>query len=343
MSNTLSAAQNGYFVPGENLPHARTFMQWPVSPSVYPGRSFRSRVQRDVARIANTIVDFEPVVMLMDKKHTNAARRSLSDEIEIWDIPTEDLWCRDSGPVFVVNGKGGIAVSDLHFNGWGRRQIHRKDGKLATAVARRLGLEVFDTRLVGEAGGVESDGAGTLIAHESSWINTNRNAGTRAEITSRLLAGFGARKMVWARGLAGQDITDYHIDALARLVAPGKILVQMPEKIIPGDPWSRTAFDTLETLANATDAHGRKFSIEIIPEPVNIRVKSLDFVASYVNYYVLNGAVIGAEFGDPAADERAKHTLKRAYPGRRVIMLNVDRIGEVGGGVHCATHEQPLV
>ena len=318
-------------------------MQWPVSRVVYPGRGFLSLLQKDVARIANTVVAFEPVVMLMDKKHATSARKLLSDKVEIWDIPTEDLWCRDSGPVFVVDGKGGLAVNTLNFNGWGGRQVHRQDGKIAKRLADRLGLKVFETGLVGEAGGVESDGAGTLIAHESSWVNKNRNAFGKEAVTKRLLKAFGAQKMVWAPGLKDHDITDYHIDSLARFVAPGRVVIQMPERVIPGDPWSRTAFETLKTLKNTTDAQVNVLAIDVIPEPLDIRVKSIDFVSSYANFYVLNGAVIGAEFGDPRADDFARHTLERLYPDRQVILLNIDRIGEVGGGIHCATHEQPLV
>ncbi len=81
----------------------------------------------------------------------------------------------------------------------------------------------------------------------------------------------------------------------------------------------------------------------ILPEPHDIRVDSADFVSSYVNYYVCNGAVIAAEFGDREADERAAAILGKLYPGREIITLNIDPVGEVGGGIHCATHEQPKV
>ena len=96
-------------------------------------------------------------------------------------------------------------------------------------------------------------------------------------------------------------------------------------------------------LADATDASGDRLEFVVLPEPVDIRVESDDFVASYVNYYVCNGAVICAEFGDSAADEQALATLADLYPGRQIVPLNIDTVGEVGGGIHCATHEQPMV
>ena len=102
------------------------------------------------------------------------------------------------GPPVVVNYKGGIAVTKFNFNGWGNKQIHGNDGQIAARVAPRLGLPVFNTGLVGEAGGVETDGHGTLIAHESSFINPNRNNGGKAEVERLLLDTMGAQKIIWA-------------------------------------------------------------------------------------------------------------------------------------------------
>ncbi|GAB5462098.1 agmatine deiminase family protein [Hoeflea alexandrii] len=328
-------------MPEESEPHLRTFMQWPVNRNVHPDRVFLDMLQHSIADIANTIAEFEPVVMLMDASHAKRARQRLSNDVEIWDIPTDDLWCRDSGPLFVRNRDGALAVSHLNFNGWGNKQTHTHDGRIARRVAERLGLPLLDNGLVGEVGGVDFDGHGTLIAHESSWINPNRNLGSKADIEALMLEAFGAQKLIWAPGVSYADITDYHIDALARFTAPGKILIQMPDEIYPGDPWSRAAFETHDILAQATDAQGRKLELVVIPEPVAPRVKSEDFVASYVNYYVCNGAIIAAEFGDGEADEIAAATLADLYPGRQIVMLNVDPVGEVGGGIHCATQQQP--
>ena len=337
------AGTSGFHYPEETDPHARTYLQWPVNRSVHDDADFLYDLQTTIADIASTIAEFEPVVMLAAAAHHKAIRKLLSGQVELWDIPTDDLWCRDSGPSFVVDGKGGLAVTQFNFNGWGGKQTHANDGKIAARVAERLGLPLFDSGLVGEAGGVETDGHGTLIAHESSFINANRNTGTKAEIEAMLLNTMGAQKMIWAPGIKGADITDYHIDALARFVKPGQVLIQMGDAVDPADPWSVSAFETHAVLTGATDAQGRKLDLVILPEPSDIRVDSPDFVASYVNYYVCNGAVIAAEFGDKAADAEAAAILASLYPGREIVMLNTDALGEVGGGIHCATHEQPRV
>lgn len=338
-----SARAAGFRLPEEAEPHERTFMQWPVNPRVHDDREFLALLQQTIADVANAIGEFEPVVMLMDKAHLNSARKLLGRAVEIWDIPTDDLWARDSGPAFVVDGKGGLALTQFNFNGWGDKQVDGNDGQIAARIAERLGLPVFDNGLVGEAGGVEQDGDGTLIAHASCWINPNRNAGSAAEVEALLLDALGAKKMIWAPGVVGADITDYHIDALARFVKPGQVVIQMPAKLDPADPWSRSAFETRDILAAATDAKGRRLELVTLPEPVDIRVDAADFVASYVNYFVCNGAVVCAEFGDREADAQAANVLSGLYPGREIVALNIDAIGEVGGGIHCATHEQPKV
>ncbi len=330
----------GFEMPLETAPHERTFMQWPVSLDVYDRASLRA-VQSEIALIANSIARFEPVVMLAGKRDKNGARAQLSKAVEIWDIPTDDLWCRDAGPTFVKNKAGALAVSHFRFNGWGNKQKHSNDGKIAAQIAQRLGLPLLNTGLVGEGGGIEHDGAGTLLAHASCWVNRNRNIASQADIEKKLLQALGGKKMIWAPGVKGKDITDYHIDALARFVSPGRVLIQLPDRIDPSDPWSASAYETYAILKKATDANGRKLDIIVVPEPVDIRSQNDDFVASYVNYYVCNGAVISAEFGDDAADQKANDLLKLLYPGREIISLNIDAIGDAGGGIHCATQQQP--
>ncbi len=337
------AGASGFWYPEETDPHERTFMQWPVNPAVHDDADFLYDLQATIAAIASSIAEFEPVVMLAAARYHKAIKTRVAGAVELWDIPTDDLWARDSGPSFVVDGKGGLALTQFNFNGWGGKQTHANDGKIAARVAERLGLAVFDVGLVGEAGGVETDGHGTLIAHESSWVNRNRNTGSRAEVEAMLLDTMGARQMIWAPGIRGADITDYHIDALARFVKPGQVVIQLGEYVDPADPWSVSAFGTYDILTKATDAEGRKLDLVVLPEPWDIRVDSPDFVASYVNYYICNGAVIAAEFGDTAADAEAAAILADLYPGRAIVMLNTDTLGEVGGGIHCATHEQPKV
>ncbi len=333
-------ARPGYFMPLESAPHLRTFMQWPSDLETYGNADDLAAIRQKIALIANAIAKFEPVVLLCSDDQIQSAKPLISSGVEIWPWPVQDLWCRDSGPTFVVDGTGNVAASELNFNGWGDKQTHTEDSKIARAVATKLGFEILENAVVG--GGVEVDGAGTALAHASCWGNANRNAGSKAEIEKNLLSALGAEKMIWAPGVAGADITDYHIDALARFVKPGQVVIQLPKKIIDGDPWSAAAYETYEVLKKATDAQGRKLEIVVLPEPIDVRSVDEDFVSSYVNYYVCNGAVVSAEFGDDKTDEEAHKILSQLYPTRKIVSLNMDAIGESGGGIHYATQQQPL-
>ncbi|MFN0193236.1 MAG: agmatine/peptidylarginine deiminase [Aestuariivirga sp.] len=337
-----SAKAAGFRMPLESEPHERTFMQWPAIASIFGSQADLDAVREKIALIASTIARFEPVVLLARPEQADDARAWVKNGVEVWPLEVQDLWCRDSGPTFVVNEAGELAASELGFNGWGGKQPHEDDARVVHRVAEKLNLRIFENGIKGEGGGVEVDGAGTALAHASSWINPNRNAGTREEVETLLLDALGAEKMIWAPGVIGADITDFHIDALARYVKPGQVFIQLPEKIIDGDPWSASAYETYDILKNATDAQGSRLDLVVVPEPLHIRSRAKDFVNSYANYYVCNGAVICAEFGDDKSDEEAARILSQLYPGREIVSLNTDAIGEAGGGIHCSTQQQPL-
>ncbi len=339
-SSLPDANLGAFHMPLESALHTRTFMQWPVALPVY-GRRALDDVQRSIVAIANAIAEFEPVVLLAANVARTGRKAGLSAAVELWDIPTDDLWCRDSGPTFVLDDAANLAVAHLRFNGWGNKQSFINDGQVAKRIAARLDVPLLDTGLIGEQGGIEHDGAGLLLAHASSWVNPNRNLLGQDEIASRLCHALGAQKMIWAPGVIGEDITDYHIDALARFVAPGKVLIQIDDEIDPADPWSRAAHQTLQVLEEARDLQGQPLQIVKLPEPETTRSSAPDFVSSYINYYLCNGAVVAAQFGDTHADGVVREVLGELYPGREIVMLDVDPIGESGGGIHCATQQQP--
>ncbi len=336
-AQSIKSGSMQHIVPPEEARHQRTFMMWPNSRKVHPDPVFLRMTQQTIADIANTIAEFEPVTLLAAAAHHKRIRKMVSTRVELWDIPTEDLWCRDAGPLFTRAAGGSLAVSHIQFNGWGKKQVHRHDGQVAERVAARLGLPIIDSGLSGEPGGVEHDGHGLLAAHESSWVNENRNPGqSRDEIETRLLAAYGAERMIWSDGVWGEDITDYHIDSLARFTGPGRVLINLPAATDPRDPFHMAALDTHDALVAA------RLQVDVIDEPVKRRVKSVDFVASYANYYVCNGGVIAAQFGDAKRDAQAVEALRRHYPGREIVTLNVDTLGELGGGIHCATQQMPV-
>ena len=168
---------------------------------VYPDRYHLKQVQKTIATIANTISAFEPVIMSTDAAFHASARKLLSDHVELWNIPTNESWCRDSGPIIAFDDSDQHVLSHIRFNGWGNKQPHNHDALIAKRVAAALDFNAISSDLVGEACGIETNDAGTLIAHESSWINDYRNPTlTKDQISKRLLAAYGADRIMWSKG-----------------------------------------------------------------------------------------------------------------------------------------------
>ncbi|MGW6710168.1 agmatine deiminase family protein [Streptomyces sp. NPDC054956] len=340
---SAAAAAAGFAVPGDDVRHTRTWMAWPDSSAIW-GRKLAG-VQANIALIAKTIAKYEPVVVLANSASVSKAKSACGSAVTvIGTIPVDDCWIRDSGPVFRKNGAGGLDAIGTNFNGWGNKQTHAKDSLVAGRVAAYAGVAFSTTGFVGEGGSVEADGAGTLMATRSSLINSNRNPNmSQAQLEAAMCAAYGASKVIWFKGVSGQDITDDHVDATSRFLAAGKGMVQMP-LASDTDAWANDARQQYQILSTSTDALGRPIAVTKLqgPDYNKIRSTSQDFVGSYANYYLCNGAVISAQFGDTGADAAAKATLQRAFPGRVVEQLNIDNLGAGGGGIHCVTQQQPV-
>ena len=334
---------NGFFAPAEEAPHARTWMCWPSTPSIYGGStSYFESIQETLGRLAAAIAEHEPVTLLAEEKHQARAGQLCGPKVRLLGIPTDDMWVRDSGPVFLRDQDGRIAALDLSFNGWGGKQRHKKDEQIPASIAKELGCPLVPSGLVGEGGGLEYDGDGTAILTESCWINDNRNPGwTRKEIEAELKKVLGAETVIWLPGVRGQDITDGHIDGSVRMVRPGVLLTGG----YPGDTsdWGLALAESKAILSKASDAKGRSFTMVDVPSAVEVRSTRHDFFTGYANYYVGNGAVYTPSFGDKKADDHAVESLARLFPGRRIVALEVDRIYENGGGIHCVTQQEPAV
>jgi agmatine deiminase len=328
----------------EAHPHAQTFMAWPARRRVW-GVDLAA-VRRDVAELAQVIARFEPVVILACDDQAEHARHACGARVglEVVPIPVDDLWMRDTGPIFVHTG-GGLAGVDANFNGWGRKQIHTRDAQVARRVLEHYGIPRIQAPLVTEGGSLEVDGQGMLMTTESAVVNDNRNSGrTRDQLEASLKGLLGVQKVIWFPGIRGADITDAHVDTLARFVRPGKVVLNKPG---PGAATEKTRLyrRARDILHASTDAMVRSLDVVDLIEPdwAEIGHRGDDFLPSYINYYVANGAVIAPAFGDRAADRQAAGLLADLYPGREVVQVRIDTLAEGGGGIHCATLQQPVV
>lgn len=330
----------GWRMPDEAALHARTWMAFGPSEAIW-GRRLLPGARASLARLAGAIVRHEPVTLLVRPKEMALARGMVDARVTLLACPLDDLWIRDTGPVFIQNAKGDKAAVDLNFNGWGDKQAHGRDAEVAAFVARQAGVRRLVAPLVLEGGGLEVDGEGTAILTESCTLNPNRNPGvSKAQFEDQLMPLLGLRKIIWLPGIQDHDITDGHVDFYARFAAPGVVLAAQDD-----DPDSFDHEVTqrhLELLRSATDAQGRKLKVLPLraPETLRERRPGKDFAAGYIGYYVCNGAVIMQSFGDDAADTAARRTLQAAYPGRSVEAIDFDGVAIGGGTIHCATQQE---
>ncbi|MEW2588713.1 agmatine deiminase family protein [Streptomyces virginiae] len=338
-------------MPEESERHLRTYMAWPALTAVWEDRL--DAVRGDIADIAYEISRFEPVVMLARPGQAADARyrcgRSARHAIDVIEIANDDLWIRDFGPTFVV-GPGAVAGVDTNFNGWGKTgttyaQPFANDAAAAGILLDEYGVVRIRAGFVGEGGSLETDGEGTLLATVSSLVNPNRNPGmSREQVEQAVKSALGIDKVIWVPGLAGQDITDCHIDCLARFTSPGRVILDRPGAGADRK-WVAVYEETKRVLESAADARGRRLAVTELPGPdrERIRGRGAEFLSSYTNYYTVNGAVIAPQFGDGRADGLAYAILQAAYPDRQVVQVAIDNIAAGGGGIHCATQSHPAV
>ncbi|WP_394827672.1 agmatine/peptidylarginine deiminase [Pendulispora albinea] len=329
-----------WFMPGEAWPHERTWMAWPTRRDLWGDEL--GPIQQTIVRLARAIAEVEPVTLVVPPEHACIAAAACAPRVSILPMPIDDIWMRDTGPCFLLDEHGDLAAGILNFNGWGGKQAHDHDATLARRIAEHLGIPQVASDVVGEGGGLEVDGAGTLLAAASCWQNANRNPGrSRAQIEESLRRLLGVDHFIWVPGLAGRDITDGHIDGIARFVRPGVVLVELPAEDDPRDPAWVSAIETRDLLREAHDLGGKRLEVVEVRQPRTVRSRRRDFVNSYVNFHVANHAVFAPEFGDLRADRATKEILAGLFPGRQIVQLNVDRICEGGGGIHCVTQQQP--
>ena len=341
--------RKSWHMPDEGETHHRTWMAFGASEAIW-GKKLLPEVRRNLVLLAQTIARFEPVSMLVRRGEMALLRQLLgatspaNAAITLVEANLDDLWIRDTGPTFVVKATGQKAAVDFNFNGWGDKQAHRQDAKVAALVARSASVERLSTALVMEGGCIEVDGQGTAIITESCVLNDNRNPNmTKAQFEALLMPLLGLDKIIWLPGIKGKDITDGHTDFYARFARPGVVVAGYDP-----DPASFDHAVTkrhLALLKSATDARGKKLEVIALEGPQSVRksFESKDFAAGYIGFYVCNGAVIGQEFGDAKADAAARMALQMAFPGREVVQINMDGVAAGGGSIHCATQQEPKV
>ncbi|MBB5803049.1 agmatine deiminase [Saccharothrix ecbatanensis] len=325
-------------------------MAWPASAYTLGSTPEEAETAREAwAAVANAIVAFQPVTILVIEREREHARRLLDPRVEQREARLDDSWMRDIGPTFVLSDEKQprLGAVDWVFNGWGAQEwaSWEADAQVARTVAQLVDAEVIGSELVAEGGGLHTDGQGTFLVTETVMQDPDRNLGwARDRVEARLARAVGARKVIWLpRGLTadyGQFGARGHVDLLATFTEPGRVLVHHQRNDEhPDHEVSRRAIDVLR---QATDAECRPLEVRRLPAPRTLRDECGWSDYSYVNHVVCNGAVIVGTFDDPA-DEEAAEVLAEVYPGREIVPVDARRLFAAGGGAHCITQQQPVL
>jgi agmatine deiminase len=328
-------------MPAEGAQQDRVWMAFPSAGySLGDTEEARHQARSTWAAVAHAIAQFEPVTMLVDPDEIGAAKRYVSQDIEIVEAPLNDAWMRDIGPTFVHADDGSVAAVDWVFNGWGAQDWARwdRDAKIGATVAELAGVPVVDSPLVNEGGGIQVDGEGTVLVTETVQLDPGRNPGlSRADVEAELARTVGAARVVWLpRGLTRDSQrfgTRGHVDIVAAITAPGRLLLH-----------TQTADEHPDTLvckeirSTLEGAYG--FEIVEMPAPTILADGDGYVDYSYINHLVVNGGVIACSFDDPR-DADAAAILAEQYPGRSVVSVDARPLFERGGGIHCITQQQP--
>lgn len=320
-------------MPAEWAPHERTLMAWPARASLW-GAAL-GRAKEEYAGVANAIAAFEPVTMVVPPGASEEARGMLGAAVELVELPLDDSWLRDSGPVFRLDGAGTRSAVHFRFNGWGERFTpYDADEAAGGTLARRYAEEVVAADIVLEGGSIAVDGEGVLLTTEQCLLRGRRNPGrTREEIDERLRRLLGVTDVVWlGDGLVEDRDTDGHVDLIAAFTRPGEVLLCVP----PDGP------DAEPMAANAERLRAAGLNVRPFELLTHVDVAGERAVASYLNFYLCNGALILPLFGADT-DHAAMEQIAAAYPGREIVGVPAATIAYGGGGPHCITQQVPAV
>ena len=342
-----TAVGSGTVMPPEWAPHDRTWMAYPPPNDTFgpAGSATLARARRAWSEVARTIVRYEPVTVLAGPDDAATARSELGAGIDVVPVPLDDAWLRDAGPTFVHQDDGSLAAVDWVFNGWGAQSWASwgRDRLLGGVVAARAGAPVITSPLVNEGGGFHVDGEGTVLLTDTVQLDPDRNPGLRrAHVESEVHARLGTTRAVWLpRGLVRDDGrfgTRGHVDIVAAFAGPGTVLVHRQDD--PRHPDHSVTRRLRAVLEAAVDARGHRLRVVDVPAPTVLDDGDGPVDWSYINHYVVNGAVVLCAFDDPH-DEVAAALLAEAYPGRTVELVDARDVFAFGGGIHCITQQQP--
>lgn len=343
-------------MPAEWDRHEGTWLAWPHNPEDWPGKF--QPIPWVYAEIVRLLAAHERVhLIVQDAKEESRARGILRragaelENVDFYQWPTDRVWMRDSGPIFVRNREGQVQITNWKFNAWAKYDNWYRDDQIPGRVAGALNLRQWQPaialadgsqqRVVLEGGSIDTNGEGILLTTEECLLSEvqQRNPGMSREQLERVLHDYlGIEQVIWLGcGVAGDD-THGHVDDISRFAGATTIVtaVEPDSRDVNHEPLA----ENLERLKAARTADGKQFTIVELPLPRPVVFRGQRLPASYANFYVANGVVLVPTFHDPN-DRIALNILAEVFPGREVIGIHsVDLIWGLGA-LHCMSQQQP--
>jgi len=341
--------ERGYYFPAEFDRHEATWLSWPHKEASWPGKI--ETIFPVYAQFIKLLSEGEKVnINVADEKMREKALTYLEpldvdlSHVKFFFHPTNDAWCRDHGPAFVINPlvNDKKVIVDWGYNAWGGKYPpFDLDDNIPTRIAQHYNIPVVYPGIVMEGGSVDFNGKGTVLTTTSCLLNKNRNPGLRqAQIEDYLHNFYGVNNILWlGDGIVGDD-TDGHIDDITRFVNENTV-VSVVEKN-RNDENYQALQDNLKALSRMRLENGSQLNIIELPMPSALVYDDMRLPASYANFYISNKHVIVPTFRD-RNDEAALLILQQVFPERQVVGLDSTDVIWGLGSFHCLSQQEPAV
>lgn len=341
--------EQGYYFPAEFAPHVATWLSWPHKEASWPGKIhsiFPSYAQFIKELVKGEEVKINVLNTAMQQFATQTLEKAGVDlsRVQFFLHPTNDAWCRDHGPAFLINPSAAQpkVIVDWGYNAWGDKYPpYDLDDVIPTLIARHYNYPVYNPGIVMEGGSVEFNGAGTVLTSTACLLNPNRNPHlNQAQIEEYLRAYYGVEQVLWVdEGIVGDD-TDGHIDDTVRFVNEDTVLTVVETN--RSDENYSLLQHNLKQLKSMRLSSGKQLNIVEIPMPEPLSYEGQRLPCSYANFYIANQSVIVPVFNSKN-DDKALQLIEECFPGRQVIGIDSTDIIWGLGSFHCLSQQEPAV
>ena len=329
--------------------HEATWLSWPHKEASWPGKL--DSIYPNYSLFVKYLADSEKVrINVLDATMQASATAHLlnagvnMDQVSFYLHPTNDAWCRDHGPAFLINpaAEQKKVIVDWNYNAWGNKYPpYDLDDVIPTLIGKHFDIPVYHPGIIMEGGSVEFNGTGTILTSTSCLLNPNRNSHlNRDQIENYLFDYYGANQVLWVEeGIVGDD-TDGHIDDTIRFVNEDTVLTVVEHN--KDDENYSILQDNLVQLKKMRLLNGKQLNIVELPMPEAVIYEDQRLPASYANFYISNKYVIVPTFRSEM-DDKALSIIAQAYKNREVVGIDSTDIIWGLGSFHCLSQQEPLV